>query len=70
VPLLVAGAPLVDDIAKCQLKPLDLSDYAVSMNEEEWARLGRIFPEGVCDWTRPGVGQQAQTGVWLAARSR
>jgi hypothetical protein len=70
VPLLVAGAPLVDDIVKCQLKPPDPSDYAVPMTPEQWARLGRIFPEGVCDWTRPGVGQEAQTGVWLTARRR
>ena len=70
VPLLVAGAPLVDDIAKCRLKPLDPTDYAVPMTPEEWARLGRIFPEGVCDWTRPGVGQAPQSDVWLTARMR
>lgn len=67
VPALVAGAPLVDDIVKCHLKPLDPSDYAVKMTPGQWVRLGRIFPTGVCDWTRPGVGQQAQTGVWLTA---
>lgn len=70
VPLLVAGAPLVDDIVKCRLRPLDPSDYAVPMTPEERARLGRIFPEGVCDWTQPGIGQEAQTGVWLTARMR
>ena len=70
VPRLVAGAPLVDDIVKCRLKPLDPSDYAAPMTPEEWARLGRIFPEGVCDWTRPGVGQEPQIGVWLTARTR
>jgi len=67
---LVAGAPLADDIAKCQLKPLDPVDYEVSMTDEEWERLGWIFPEGVCDWTRPGVGQKAQIGVWLTAGNR
>ena len=60
----------MDDIVKCQLKPFDPSDYAVPMTAEQWAQLGRIFPEGVCDWTRPGVGQEAQTGVWLTARRR
>ena len=70
VPRLVAGAPLVDDITKCQLKPLDASDYTVPIPQDQWARLGRIFPEGVCDWTRPGVGQEPQTDVWLTARRR
>lgn len=70
VPRLVAGAPLVDDIVKCRLKPLDSSDYAAPMTPKEWTRLGRIFTEGVCDWTRPGVGQQPQTDVWLTAKRR
>jgi hypothetical protein len=70
VPALIAGAPLVDDVVKCQLKPLDRSDYAVPFTAEQWGRLGQIFPEGVCDWTRPGVGHQAQIGVWLTARDR
>ena len=68
VPALVAGAPLVDDIVKCHLKPIDPADYAVSMTVPEWERLGQIFPDGVCDRTRPGVGQEPQVGVWLTAR--
>jgi len=24
----------------------------------QWERLQAAFPDGVCDWTRPGVGQQ------------
>ncbi len=68
VPRLVAGAPLADDIVKCRLRPLDPADYPAAPSSEEWVRLERIFPEGVCDWTQPGVGQQPQTGVWLRAR--
>ena len=26
----------------------------------------QTFPDGVCDWTRPGVGQQPLTGTWLS----
>jgi hypothetical protein len=66
-PALVAGAPLVDDIVKCWLKPLDRADYAVPFSPAQWERLGRIFPEGVCDWSRPGVGQEPQIGMWLRA---
>ncbi len=59
-PRLAAGGPLAADILKCQLKPLDRTDYPASLAAGEWARLRRIFPSGVCDWKRPGV---AQTGV-------
>jgi hypothetical protein len=65
-PRMAAGGPLVDDIAKCQLKPLNPADYGVSFTAEQWARLGAIFPEGVCDWTKPGVGQQPLAGIWLS----
>jgi hypothetical protein len=68
-PALVAGAPLVDDIVKCQLTGLDRTDYDVMVGEAEWARLERIFPEGVCDWTRPGVAQEPQIGMWLKAET-
>jgi hypothetical protein len=56
-PRLVAGEPLLGDFLKCQLKPLASSDYKVNFTAVEWARLKEIFPGGVCDWSKPGVGQ-------------
>lgn len=64
-PRMIAGGPLTNDVLKCQLKPLDRSDYQVSFTDQEWARLLRIFPGGVCDWSKPGVGQVA-TKTWLS----
>jgi hypothetical protein len=61
----VAGAPIAADIVKCQLKAVDSADYTVSFAPAELARLRRIFPTGVCDWSRPGVEQQKLTGTWL-----
>ena len=61
----VAGAPIAGDIIKCQLKPIDPADYTVSFTPDEMARLERIFPEGVCDWSKPGAGQQPLAGTWL-----
>ncbi|WP_218952267.1 DUF6351 family protein [Amycolatopsis anabasis] len=58
---IAAGSPLADDIVKCQLKPLTPTDYRVSFTEQQWARLELAFPGGVCDWTKPGVGQRAST---------
>ena len=54
----VAGAPIAADVIKCQLRPLDKSDYLVPFSEDEWARLREVFPGGVCDWSKAGVEQQ------------
>jgi hypothetical protein len=56
---LVAGGPLAADILKCRLKPVDPKAYAVRFNRDELARLRRVFPDGVCDWRRPGAEQTA-----------
>jgi hypothetical protein len=61
----VAGGPLANDIIKCQLKPIDMADYSVSFTPEEAARLYQIFPNGVCDWSRPGVGQRPLLSTWI-----
>ena len=63
---MVAGGPLANHIVKCQLKPIDFSDYAVRFNSSERQRLRRIFPDGVCDWDQPGVGQRPLQGLWLS----
>jgi hypothetical protein len=53
-----AGSPLTDDIIQCQLKPLRRTDYKVTFTSAEWAQLKSAFPNGVCDYSRPGVGSQ------------
>jgi hypothetical protein len=60
----VAGAPIPADIAKCQLKPIDPADYKTPLSAAEHARLEAIFPNGVCDWSKPGVDQQPLAGPW------
>ena len=56
-PRYVAGGPLAANIIKCQLKPVDSGDYAVTLTSGEIALLRQIFPNGVCDWSKPGVNQ-------------
>lgn len=56
-PRVVAGGPLSVDVLKCQLKRVDALDYKATFTPSQWARLKRVFPEGVCDFTKPGVGQ-------------
>jgi hypothetical protein len=63
-PRIAAGGPLADNILKCTLKPVDPKDYIQPLTREQLARLKMVFPEGVCDYTRPGVGQQHFDSVW------
>ena len=62
----VAGAGVAADIVKCSLKPIDPADYRVTFTAAELARLRGIFPDGVCDWSRPGVDQRPPDGTWLS----
>jgi hypothetical protein len=58
-PRQAAGGPLVENILKCQLEPLDVAGYApFKFSDAQLARLHAVFPEGVCDWTESGVGQR------------
>jgi len=59
-PRQVAGGSLQENILKCQVKPIDPAAYAPAVLDElQLARLKTVFPDGVCDWSKPGVGQQA-----------
>ena len=62
-----AGEPAVSDILKCQLTPPRRSDYPVEFSDEQWDRLLDAFPTGVCDYTKPGVGQSVGGARKLAA---
>jgi hypothetical protein len=59
-----ADEPMTDDIWKCQLKPLRRDDYPVAFSDDQWARLQKTYPSGVCDYSKPGVGQRP-TVAWL-----
>ena len=64
-PRIEAGAPLADDTMKCQLVPLDRASYDVTFTDTDWARMHEAFPSGVCDYARPGVGDQ-DAETWMA----
>jgi hypothetical protein len=63
-PRIASGGPLAGDILKCQLKAIDTKDYTHPLSESDLARLKTIFPQGVCDYTRPGIGQRIVSKVW------
>jgi uncharacterized tannase-like protein DUF6351 len=63
---LAAGAATSMRVLKCRLAPIDFRDYPVRFTDEQRARLRATFPDGVCDYSRPGVGQQRPRGTWLS----
>ena len=38
--------------------------YNVEFDDEQRARLDAVFPNGVCDYTVPGVGQGPPIDTW------
>ncbi len=67
-PTQVAGESVRNDVLKCALKPLVPSDYpGITFTDADWVTLQQTFPTGVCDWTRPGVGE-TPTVPWLTYR--
>jgi len=62
----VAGEDVAADIVKCALKAIEPADYRGRLSGAQLDRLRAIFPTGVCDWSRPGVGQQPPDGTWLS----
>lgn len=65
-PAYVAGAPATLDVFKCQLKPVSQADYTVALSPAQLAQLASIFPQGVCDWSKPGLGQSQIVQTWAS----
>ncbi|MGZ6047521.1 MAG: DUF6351 family protein [Phenylobacterium sp.] len=63
-PRIQAGAPIANDVLKCRLKPIRAADYKVKFSADQMARLKAIFPTGVCDFSKPGIGQVALKGTY------
>jgi hypothetical protein len=65
-PRIAAGAPVTDDVLKCQTRAIAEVDYLpVVFSTDERARLAAIFPSGVCDYNQPGVSQRPLGGTWI-----
>jgi len=60
----IAGGPVTNDVNACRLKPLRRMDYyPVTFTDAQWRRLTETFPNGVCDYSEPGVGY-GPTHTW------
>lgn len=66
MPAMVAGASVTLDTFKCQLKPVSQTDYTPVLGADQLATLQAVFPQGVCDWSKPGVGQGQPVQTWAS----
>ncbi|MEZ7124804.1 DUF6351 family protein [Nonomuraea sp. AD125B] len=60
----VAGEDVTADIVTCRLTKLKRDGYGVQWTDQQWERLRTIFPQGVCDYSKPGVSQQRTKNTW------
>lgn len=65
-PRIIAGLPLENDILKCHLRPIRADDYPGRLDATRMDRLRSVFPQGVCDSSRPGVGQGPPRGTYIS----
>lgn len=65
-PRTVAGQDLAATTGKCRLSPVDPDSYGIELTPEQEARLRAAFPQGVCDWTRAGVGEVHNPRTWVS----
>ena len=63
---IAAGASVAGDIMKCTLKPFNPKGYSKTLTASQLQRLNQTFPDGVCDWSAPGVGQHPLKDTWLS----
>ncbi len=70
-PRMAAGGPIMDDVLKCQLKPVSMAltddtyGSTVTFSDTQKTRLASVFANGVCDYSKPAVGRTALKGTWL-----
>jgi hypothetical protein len=62
---IAAGQPEDLYTLKCTLTPINWNAYPVTFTAAEQAELERAFPDGVCDYQRPGPQEQPPIGTWL-----
>jgi hypothetical protein len=65
-PRIEAGMPFTDDTIKCELAPLRKSHYLpLQVNDATLEALQGAFPQGICDYAKPGV-DRVPTVPWLS----
>jgi hypothetical protein len=65
-PRIVAGDSLLRMTLKCTLQPVTPKIYQLKLSADQLAELKAVFPQGVCDYSKPGIGRLPLAGQWLS----
>jgi hypothetical protein len=65
-PRQMAGGPMTEDVVKCKLRPLHPSDYPPAMTIKQYLALEKIFPNGVCAFSKHSVGWVRHSRTWVS----
>ena len=69
-PEIESGMPLTHDVLRCTTKPLRRTGYgSVIFTDAQWAQMQRLFPQGVCDFTKPGE-DRVKVNEWQTYQDR
>jgi hypothetical protein len=63
---IVAGDSLQRITLKCALQPINPKPYKATLTMTQMQALREVFPDGVCDYTKPPVGLTPFAGSWLS----
>lgn len=63
-PRTASGSSTSEDVAKCQLKPVDRRDYS-SITPAQLNEIRDVFDNRACDYRKRGVNQVPLEGTWL-----
>jgi hypothetical protein len=64
-PRVAAGAPLVDDVFQCTTAGGG-GGLLVAPTADQLTAIKAIFPNGVCDYSKPGIGQTQKVTTWAS----
>lgn len=66
-PRTIAGDKIYASNLECQLRPMNREDdYGpVPLTDAQWEALQEVFPTGVCDYRKRGLGEEQKTVTWL-----
>jgi hypothetical protein len=65
-PNLAAGAPIEGTIIKCPIEADQSHRLQGRVHRRPNEPLAGIFPDGVCDWSKPGVEETDNSVTWAS----
>ncbi|HVX17209.1 MAG TPA: DUF6351 family protein [Acidimicrobiales bacterium] len=63
-PRQAAGGPFTEDDILCRRQPVTAATEPAALSPAQVDALRKLFPDGVCDWSKPSVGYTPAALTW------